>query len=447
VQQERTMNTADPTRAALEAALAENPDDLATHMAYADHLAEQGDPRGEFIQVQLALEDPTRKAAERKKLQQRERQLLDAHEREWLGELAPLLLGTGEEQRALFAAEMHPQYADRLEYTTQGMHFRHSWARGWLDRFECGTITVEMARKLGRAPVARLLRVLVCQGDEVAAVFRYQPGPDIPTGDPERYFSFRPCEVLANHPVVRNLRVFRYGQEVDPEEDTYQAGTQYDRLAPLVASMPRLEELYIFGHIYMDDEMWQDMHAILSLPTLANLRIYQHYHGTTYALESLVSNPALGQLTHLLIFPHSFSRTFDPAHLGTNDWIEGREGPALHRDNVRAVLTSPHLRSLTHLQLRCCSGGDAMVQDIASSGILNRLEVLDLRHGLITDQGAKSLAQCPETRNLELLDLVNNRLTAAGIAELQSAGIRFRAERQQGEPYRDETVLYLGDSE
>jgi uncharacterized protein (TIGR02996 family) len=44
-------------REALEAALVENPDDLAAHRAYADHLMELGDPRGEFIQVQLALED------------------------------------------------------------------------------------------------------------------------------------------------------------------------------------------------------------------------------------------------------------------------------------------------------------------------------------------------------------------------------------------------------
>ena len=34
----------------------------------ADYLTEQGDPRGEFMQVQLALEEETKSAAERKKL-------------------------------------------------------------------------------------------------------------------------------------------------------------------------------------------------------------------------------------------------------------------------------------------------------------------------------------------------------------------------------------------
>src|SRR5262245_49906399 len=45
-------------RQALEEALAEGPDDLAAHGAYADWLAEHGDARGELMQVQLALERP-----------------------------------------------------------------------------------------------------------------------------------------------------------------------------------------------------------------------------------------------------------------------------------------------------------------------------------------------------------------------------------------------------
>ena len=71
------MSTPEELWSALEDSLAEDPDDLATHMAYADLLAEQGDPRGEFIQTQLALEDPGRSPEERKRLQQRERELLD----------------------------------------------------------------------------------------------------------------------------------------------------------------------------------------------------------------------------------------------------------------------------------------------------------------------------------------------------------------------------------
>src|SRR4051812_3744989 len=90
-----TETTPSPLRAGLESALVENFDDLTSHLAYADFLTEQGDPhltaRGEFIQVQLALEDPSKPEAERKKLQQQEKQLLQAHGHAWLGELIPHL--------------------------------------------------------------------------------------------------------------------------------------------------------------------------------------------------------------------------------------------------------------------------------------------------------------------------------------------------------------------
>jgi uncharacterized protein (TIGR02996 family) len=77
-----------PLRQSLEDAIAEDPDDLASHMAYADHLVELGDPRGELIQVQLALEDEKLSAAKRKKLQAREEALLKQHARTWLGPMA-----------------------------------------------------------------------------------------------------------------------------------------------------------------------------------------------------------------------------------------------------------------------------------------------------------------------------------------------------------------------
>src|SRR5687768_15722512 len=83
-------------RQALEEALVDEPDELASHMAYADWLSEQGEAkdraRGEFIQTQIALEDESLPAGERKKLRAKETRLRKKHQREWLGELAPFLL-------------------------------------------------------------------------------------------------------------------------------------------------------------------------------------------------------------------------------------------------------------------------------------------------------------------------------------------------------------------
>src|SRR5262249_32675493 len=87
---EQTATQPKSTRQILGEALVQSPDDRPTHAAYADCLLEAGDVRGELIQVQLALEDESRPARERDSLRKRERELLAAHERAWLGDLAEL---------------------------------------------------------------------------------------------------------------------------------------------------------------------------------------------------------------------------------------------------------------------------------------------------------------------------------------------------------------------
>jgi hypothetical protein len=281
-----------------------------------------------------------------------------------------------------------------------------------------------MAQGLARQPAGRLLAGFVCRG----------PG------------WFETNDALAEIAALPNLRVFQYGQEADPEEGRYDDGTQYGLVAPHITRMSRLEELRLFGHINEDELMWQDLDAILSSPSLSNLRVFQHYHGTVYPTRPFATNPALRNLTQILIYPHSFSRTFTEEQIEAGDLDEAEEMPALNRENVRHILFSPHLPSLSHLQLRSCSGGDGMIDDLISSGTLKRLRHLDLRYGHVTDAGAARLA-CPDARGLKTLDLIGNRLTAAGIRALTEAGISVRADDQEGRPYNDERLLYYGDSE
>jgi uncharacterized protein (TIGR02996 family) len=132
-------------RERLEQALFADPDDRAAHAAYADLLSEDGDPRGEFIQVQLALEEEGRPAGERKRLQEREFDLLTAHGRAWLGDLARYVL----DQKGV--SEW------RLD-AGRGCRFR--FARGWLDLLHIVEVSTPLAEALGRCPFARLLREL-----------------------------------------------------------------------------------------------------------------------------------------------------------------------------------------------------------------------------------------------------------------------------------------------
>jgi uncharacterized protein (TIGR02996 family) len=77
------------TREALEAALVRNPDDVSLHMAYADCLIEEGDPRGEWIRLCLEKERPDLDAAAKRKLGTAIRRLRSTHGARWESGLAP----------------------------------------------------------------------------------------------------------------------------------------------------------------------------------------------------------------------------------------------------------------------------------------------------------------------------------------------------------------------
>ena len=49
--------------------------------------------------------------------------------------------------------------------------------------------------------------------------------------------------------------------------------------------------------------------------------------------------------------------------------------------------------------------------------------MLDLRHGMVTDEGAQALAACPDLKNLDRLDLAWNQIGPAGQAALRKTGV------------------------
>jgi uncharacterized protein (TIGR02996 family) len=398
-------------REALEAALVADPDDLGAHMAYADWLMEQPDPhdqaKGEFIQVQLALEDESRPAKERKRLQQREKELLDARQREWLGGLAPFLL------------DSQGTLDHHLEYHSDPRR-EFGFRRGWIDSLHIDNIDLPFARALKRAPEGRLLGWL-----EIETAFdsteEYQPDDGV-TEEATRGASAGICP-LASSPFLTNVRHLRLGYEVGDDYQTYICHFHNPGIYDLVLQMPRLEELYLLANAF-------DLSALFSQPVLRQVRKLQVYHSTgVHRLQLLADNSAFRNLTHLLIHPHYFAGLWDHPQ-DRRDGYREEEG-YLPISVIRPLLYSDNLPNLTHLQLRVSSLGDLGCEDVVRSGILKRLKVLDLRHGCITDKGVRLLAGSPDIRRLEFLDLDRNALTTEGIAAVRAIGIAVRVDNQQ----------------
>jgi uncharacterized protein (TIGR02996 family) len=405
-------------REAFERALQENPDDIAGWCAFADWLQEQGDPRGEFMAVQIALEDEGRRDGERRALKRREKELLAAHERDWLGELAPFVLDAA------------PLYADLRRIDAE-------FTRGWLTGLVCRALSVNEARALARTPEARMLtRLLISKpayenAGETPEGYNdsyYQPGPDVPADIDE--FDAPSLHALTHVPHLTNLRVFGYGDGPTAPDDTGEEYGQCHANGPivhqLVARMRRLEELYLYAHAVDTEALFA-----LSLPRLHVLHID---HLSSYPLPVLAANRSLGQLTHLSCHPHAQEPDDTEAYI--------------RLDDLRAVCRSPHLRNLSHLRLRLTDFGDEGADEVIASGLLKRLRVLDLSYGCMTDAGAAALAACPDLRNLALLDLSRNALGENGIAALRATGVTMKVDDQHGEhPSRmgdDGYLEYLG---
>jgi uncharacterized protein (TIGR02996 family) len=398
---ETTPPVATAEAAAFERALADDPDDRAGWSAYADYLAEQGSPRGEFMQVQLALEDESRPKTERKQLQAREKELLAKHERDWLGNLAPHLLdgpnvpGTND-----YRLDLPPMPATE-----------HRWRRGVLAELKVECLTVVLAQALADAPAVRFLQKL----HVVSTAYYLGMQDDAPprrVAGPQEYRGYDEWLELLGAPLLRSLRVFQMG-DIDgepPEEGWTDNHTYAYGIDRLIAEMTRIEELHLLCKQY-------NSAALFALPNLTNLRVLRMYAlgdpnwEDGIAVELLSQNPALGNLTHLMLHPHAAYESVLPLT---------RVAPVFH---------SPHLKSLTHLQLRLSDMGDEGVREIVSSGILKRLKWLDLRHGRITDEGAALFAACPDAKNLERLDLSRNGVTSSGLRALRKAGVSAVADK------------------
>jgi uncharacterized protein (TIGR02996 family) len=412
-----------PLQRSLEEALVANPDDLAAHSAYADYLMEQDDPRGEFIQVQLALEDPNRSANERKQLQTREQDLLKQHGRQWLGDLGRLLFG---------------------KWSGEGKPWHYRFARGWLDTVRLLPFPDPIIAVLARAPEARLLRRL-----EIVYDMRYHPfefdrviqGPNKALEEDEQavdrgsFYMSEPAEILpplVQSPYLTNLRVFKVGFSDNRDEiahstmvDPFGACTG-KQIMELLQKWPHLEELYLNTDL-------NEIDRLFALPSLGNLRVLQYYYGMDsrydrndgYPLKALVKNASLHQLTTLRVHP-------------------GRD-TQIDLGQLDAVLRSKKLPCLTHLQVHMTTFGNEGCRKIINSGILRRLKELDIGYGNMTDEGARLLADCPDLKHLDMLDVSKNALTKQGIAALRATGIKVVAEDQHD--LEEQNYLYEVDWE
>jgi uncharacterized protein (TIGR02996 family) len=370
-------------REMLEAAIAADFDDLAAHAAYADLLTEQGDPRGEYIQLRLALENDDQSPRLLAEWRERAHRLYQTHHREWLGNLASFLIG-------------RPRTTVEPDVPNIDFTFR----RGWLAELHVHDVRDAFTRILADAPEARMLQALTLRNTRL---------PN----------NRGPLEPLIESPYLGTLRAFALG-----DSEALEATADGQLVPALVSRMPLLRVLDVRA-----EEVPVRDFVRLQLPNLHTLVLdYADESG----LEFLSGNRSLAHLERL-----SISVRFGRQELG-REFFFGHPY-WLPPDELRAFLTSPYFERLHDLSLRIGSLGDQGCREIARSGILRRLKRLDLRNCGITDEGAEALARSPDLAHLDRLDVVGNRITPMGAARLQESVIRVQWDSTWGDyPLPDE---------
>jgi uncharacterized protein (TIGR02996 family) len=368
-------------REMLEAAIAADFDDVAAHAAYADLLAEAGDPRGEYIQLRLAVEDRNQSPRLLREWGERATRIYQQHERDWLGPLAPFLL-----DRARPTIE---PVAPNIEFT-----FR----RGWLTDLDVLEVRHAFTTVLARAPEIRMLQSLTLRS----------------TGQVTNYDAVVP---LLKCPYFGTVKSFTLG---DP--DAYGCTANGSLAVSLVEKMPELRELDVRA-----DRVGAPLLFSRPLPHLHTLHV--DFLGFPW-LKALAENQSLTNLERLFLWVRDAGAPADPT--GAGESLPG--GPdEFAASELRLFLSAPHLDRLADLALRTHLIGDAGCAEIARSGVLRRLKRLDLRNCGITDTGAEALTRSPDLGHLDWLDVGANRLTPAGVARLQESDIRVQSDSQWGE--------------
>jgi uncharacterized protein (TIGR02996 family) len=366
-----------PDEAAFLDRVCADPDDDAPRLIFADWLDERGDPRGEFIRVQVALAQLS--AGDRRR--------------------GPLL-----DREAALLARFHKPWSDPLRGIAGWTEFR----RGFVEtvNIEARTFLLKAADLFHLAPV-RHIRFL----DVGSSLEHLMDCPQLARLTAltvyAQHIDDRLTRALTESPYLDGLRSLNVGRN--------RIG---DRGVERLAWSPRFRRLTALD---VSDNTVGDggAKAAAESSNLSNLESLELRRNelTRAGLGYLCSSGVLARLRHLGLAQN---------HVRTpRDWTPPRGGVmalasldltenGLTEDAVPMLTALPGLGELARLDLAHNEVGSAGATALAGWPGASRLRVLRLANNRIGDDGARSLARSPYLHHLADLDLSDNPIHDSG---------------------------------
>jgi hypothetical protein len=217
-----------------------------------------------------------------------------------------------------------------------------------------------------------------------------------------------------------NLRAIFFGDITSEENEI--SWIQQSDMSPLFAAYPQMEHFCARGA--------QELSlGSLKHERLKSLIIQSGGLGANVVRE--VAAADLPELEHLELW------------LG----IENYGGDATVAD-LAPILEGKSFPKLKYLGLRDSEFEDEIARAVATARVVERIRVLDLSMGILTDEGAAALLASPTIARLEKLDVHHHYCSEEMTEKLKSLGIEVDAsDRREPRRYDDEVYRYVAVSE
>ncbi len=355
-------------------------------LIFADWLDEQGDPRGEFIRTQCELEQTEQSALKRRWLRDRERELLDDYQDEWLMPIRNRKLKTASwEFRRGLVEEVNLEAREFIECGD----FLHG-AFPLLCSLNLRNVSPSLAESLANCPALEgfvELRFTANLGRGHAMA--YDRAPAI-----QRFLS---------SPYLGNLRTLNLADGSFGNDEIR---------AALACPNLTLRGLDLSHNNILPTGIRLGLDTFQSLAAARSMQ----------DLRELVLRSNSLSINHVLILTYSDHLK----NLLALDLAGNRLGS---QSNMIALVGLERFLKLRHLNLKACGVGDAGIEALLTTRLWSELESLNLWNNEITDRGLMLMADADPSLKFSSLNLQRNAVGDAGLTALARSPVlsSFRA--------------------
>lgn len=230
---------------------------------------------------------------------------------------------------------------------------------------------------------------------------------------------------------LKNLQALFVGEFCETYNVKYQTSKlDMCSIYPLIKAYPSLELLHIRGRMVEEDILKNNSQLLQIRSVDGNSftpsKALVHNHLKTLIVEAAeITEKNLTKICDLDL----------PSLEYFELWLGRGKHYNINIDILAPILSGKSFPNLLFLAIRGTANTSEIAQAIAKSPILNKLTVLELTDGNLTNVGAITLLKTPAVNRLHTLDVSGNRINPGMLEQLSQLKCRVRKDSQFNDRY------------